>query len=285
MRKSIHKPGFLCDLCGSAENEVKKSLNRRLGIESSKFDVVKCLNCSLLSIYPTPDESEFASSYVDYVQKKHRISVEKERLHIYINKLVKLKQYGTGKRLLDIGAGIGTFVNCAKEYGYDATGIEYNKEQCKLSKKLYGIDLVNKKFEHVCQSFFKDTFDLISMHHVLEHVQSPRNVLSKVHSILKPGGVLVIEVPNQFCNIRTEVEYLIFRRLKYPDYPLDHLYFFSIKTLKLYLKRFEILELNQFRPRRRELPLLERIPKDLYRHLFSKLNIGGSSFIEAYLRK
>lgn len=281
----IDKPSFSCDLCGSAEHDVKKSLNKRMGFESSKFNVVKCLNCSLLSVHPTPDESEFASSYADYAQKKHRISVEKERLHIYINKLLKLKQYGTGKRLLDIGAGLGTFVNCAKEYGYEATGIEYNKEQCKLSKKLYGIDLVNKKFEHLCQNFFKDTFDIINMHHVLEHVQSPRNVLSKVRSILKPGGVLLIEVPNQFYNIRTEVEHLIFRRLKYHDCPFEHLYFFSIKTLKLYLRQFEMLELNQFRPRRRELPLLERIPKDLYRHLFSKLNIGGSSFIEVYLRK
>jgi len=282
----IDKPSFSCDLCGSAEHDVKKSLNRRMGLESSKFNVVKCLNCSLLSVYPTPDESEFASSYTtDYAHRKHRISVEKERLHIYNNKLVKLKRYGTGKRLLDIGAGLGTFVNCAKEYGYETTGIEYNKEQCKISKKLYGIDLVNKKFEHLCQNFFKDAFDVISMHHVLEHVQSPRNVLSKVNSILKPGGILVIEVPNQFFNVRTEVEHLIFRKLKYPDNPLEHLYFFSIKTLKLYLSPFKMLELNQFRPRRRKLPLLERIPKDLYRYLFSRLNIGGNSFIEAYLRK
>ena len=281
----IDKPSFSCDLCGSAEHDVKKSLNRRMGLESSKFNVVKCLNCGLLSLHPIPDETEFTAIYADYAHKKHRISVEKQRLYIYIDKLEKLKQYAIGNKLLDIGAGLGTFVKCAKEYGYDATGIEYDEEQCGLSKKLYNIDLVNRKFEDICKSFFEDGFDVINMHHVLEHVQSPRKLLNRVHSILKPGGVLLIEVPNQFCNVRTEIKYHLFRRFKYPSHSLHHLYFFSIKTLRLYLSSFKILELNQFRPKRRELPLLERIPKDLYRHLFSKFDIGGSSFIEAYLRK
>lgn len=283
----IDSPRFLCDLCGSSKFRVRKSLNRRLGIEGSKFNVVRCLNCGLLSICPLPDESEFDSIYDDYGVKRDRLSHETQRLNIYANKLKKLEELAGGKKLLDIGAGLGTFMKCAKEYGYDVTGIEYEKGQCRQAKEFYGIDLINNTFEHAYELLRKERFDVINLHHVLEHVRSPRKLLESAYNILSNNGVLLIEVPNQFCNLKTELRYYLFRKWPHPDNSLHHLYFFSIKTLKKYIELtgFKIVEVNQF-PRSAKTGLLwERMAMGLYLYLTSKLDITDSSFIEVYLRK
>ena len=278
---------FQCDFCSSHTYRIKKSLNRRLGIEHSKFNVVKCSDCGLISLYPIPDESNFAAIYADYAIKKERLSVESKRINIYNHKLEKLKKYNVGTNLLDIGAGLGTFIKCAKEYGYDAIGIEYEKDQCELAREIYGINLINLRFEDAYENLSKNSFDIINLHHVLEHVISPKKVLGMINHLLKKNGVLLIEVPNQFCNIKKNIEYSLFNRFKYPDNSFHHIHFFSIKTLRNYLKlyHFEILELNQFRTREKSIRYWERIPKDLYRCITTRLRIGGGSFIEVYCKK
>ena len=278
---------FQCDLCAFPKHNVKKSLNKRLGIENSKFSIVECLKCGLLSLYPLPYESEIASIYEDYAFKKDRLSVERIRINIYNHKLEKLKKYTTGNKLLDIGAGLGTFVRCAKEHGYDAIGIEYEKKQCSLAKEVYGINLINQKFEKFYETLSKTSFDIINLHHVLEHVISPKTVLEMIHNILNKNGILLIEVPSQFCNIRKAFKYYLFGKFKYPDNSLHHLYFFSIKTLRKYLELtdYKILELNQFRHRSKIIPFWEKAPKDLYRYLTTRLSLNTGNFIEVYCNK
>ena len=115
----------------------------------------------------------------------------------------------------------------------------------------------------------------------------PRRILEILHNLLRPGGVLLIEVPNQFFNIAKEVRYRFGRRPPAPSNPLHHLYFFSPRTLRRYALpgKFEIVELNQFRERRVQMPIWERVPKDIYRRGAECLGVGAGSSIEIYLRK
>lgn len=287
MRFSGCKTSFQCDLCAFQKHKIKTCLNRRLGIEDSRFNVVKCLKCGLLSLYPIPTENEFHSIYSDYAVKKDRISVEKSRKGIYESKLKKITQLTSGKRLLDIGAGVGTFVNCAGRFGFDPIGVEYESGQCKLAKELYGIDLINNRFEAICADLAEDPFDVIHMHHVLEHVQSPKRVLRLAYEILNKQGILLVEVPNQFSNIRTELRYYTLKKFTFPDNKLHHLYFFSIRTLMKYIQstNFEIIEFHQHRPREKKMPVWEKLPKDLFRYVTTKWHIGAGSIIEVYCRK
>ena len=286
-RNSNNTISFKCDLCGFLKYKVMKSCNTRVGIENTKYNIVKCMNCGLLSLNPIPSDPEFSTVYENYAIKKKRMSVENQRLEIYTHKLGKIRQYTNGNKLLDIGAGLGTFVKCAEEIGFDAIGVEYEKDQCELAKKLNGVELINGKIENVCQDFTKESFDVINLHHVLEHFQSPKEILKITHNLLKPNGILLIEVPNQFYNVKKELKYYLSGKFKYPDNALHHLCFFSIKTLKGYIRMydFEIIELNQFLPREKNTQFWERFPKDFYRYLVSKFEIGGGSFIEIYLKK
>jgi len=276
---------YICDLCGLHEYKIKEILSKRLGLEDTKYGVVKCVNCGLLRLYPIPDEIEFSSIYENYAVKKSRILVEQNREVIYKHKLQKLRKYCKGNRLLDIGAGLGTFVKCAIGENFDAIGIEYEEKQCQLAKELYNVDLINRKIEDIYKDLIHEEYDVINLHHVLEHVQSPMDILKVIKKLLAPGGIVLIEVPNQFSNIKKELWYRLFQKFKYPDNKLHHLTFFTIRTLKEYIKQnnFTILEINQFRPRTSNLPFLERLVKDSYRNVATKLNIGGNSFIELYL--
>ena len=96
--------------------------------------------------------------------------------------------------ILDVGSGGGEFSYLLHVLGHDVKGIEPNKGYAEYSIREYGLN--------VQVGFIQDVilpeagFDLITIWHVLEHTENPCAVLSKLHTFLKPQGVLVIEVPN-----------------------------------------------------------------------------------------
>ncbi len=112
-----------------------------------------------------------------------------------------------GKKLLEIGAGVGTFLIAARtKYGIDAYGVEPSKDEFspfnQISKAL--LEEYNLPSNIITPSmaeellFKNDTYDLIYSTNVLEHVQDPKKVLSESLRVLKPGGYLQFVVPNYF---------------------------------------------------------------------------------------
>ncbi|NWF75456.1 MAG: class I SAM-dependent methyltransferase [Nitrospirae bacterium] len=239
---------------------------------------MRCRKCSLKSLYPLPTEKDLAIIYDNYADKGSRARVEEIRKQfVYPRKIELLKKHTKGKRLLDIGAGLGTFVHMAQQQGFHAVGIEYEIKQCEIAKSKYGIELVNGTFEEISSQYQNEIFDIIHMHHVLEHLISPRIVLQKIYHLLANNGILLIEVPNQFDNIFFKYKYL--RGGKYPKYdnPLHHCYFFTPKTLRAYMIKtgFIIVTLNQYIKENEKNKC-----KHLIKFLFDRVGFGVSSFIE-----
>lgn len=97
-------------------------------------------------------------------------------------------------RMLDIGTGGGSFLKVAKDAGWDAAGCEPNRWLCKWCEENYGIRLVqgtvfDGKFE-------AESFDVVTLWDVLEHTPDPMSTLREVSRVLKPGGLLVVNVPD-----------------------------------------------------------------------------------------
>ena len=100
------------------------------------------------------------------------------------------------KRVLDIGSGPGFFLKRAKRRGWDVLGIEPSLAACNYSKK-HNIPTIQKFFYEVdIKQIGK--FDAIHIFDVLEHVNDPISILKKSYSLLKRGGIIVVEVPNDF---------------------------------------------------------------------------------------
>tara|TARA_A200000113_G_scaffold56596_1_gene47781 strand:+ start:933 stop:1784 length:852 start_codon:yes stop_codon:yes gene_type:complete len=93
-------------------------------------------------------------------------------------------------KLLDIGCGAGVFLSFMNNKNFDVFGVENNERANEIcaKKKL-------KVYESINQLATKD-FDLVTLWHVLEHLPSPEDAITKIHSLLSDEGILVVAVPN-----------------------------------------------------------------------------------------
>ena len=284
----LDQPMHKCDVCGDNNWKYNSCHTRKLGIENTKFSVFSCHRCDFLRLLPLPTNDELACIYGRYAEEGDRFAVEHERARdIYPAKLDKLKKMTRDHRLLDVGAGLGTFVYAAKQKGFDAIGVEYTREQCERARETYGVELVNDVIENWQNHFELQTFDIVNLHHVFEHLLHPREILKTLKELLVPMGVLLIEVPNQFCDLRKE----FFRRndfKKLKGNPLHHQSFFSPRTLVKLVESdgFQLVECRQFRSGSVVTGgVIRTTAVWMYRKFVERYRLGGGSFIEGYFRR
>lgn len=129
--------------------------------------------------------------------------------------------------LLDIGAGIGAFAAHLKMAGWTVTGLEPDNQTRKRANEIYAIELLPSE---VLYEMKDDSFDAITMWHVLEHVHDLHGYLSKIRSALKPGGKIFIAVPNHQSG---DAAYYKENWAAF-DVP-RHLYHFNPKAMKMVL--------------------------------------------------
>jgi SAM-dependent methyltransferase len=174
-----------CDLCGGT----------RLATVSSDAKVVECLACGYRFVAPRPSQAKIASSYSEPDFYDHWLEDEAGRTRMWSKRLDLLKRAGPNVRLLDIGAGIGTFLSLARDrLGWEVSGTEVSTAAVGIARERYGLDLLLGSAENLALP--PGSFDLITLWHVLEHVPSPSQTLKLCHDLLRPKGLLAIAVPN-----------------------------------------------------------------------------------------
>jgi SAM-dependent methyltransferase len=97
-------------------------------------------------------------------------------------------------RLLDAGAGRGRFVAAARRAGYDAAGVEPSARGVRAAREAYGIALVAAMIEDAPVA--AGSLDAVTLWHVLEHLDAPGAALERIATWLRPGGALLVGVPN-----------------------------------------------------------------------------------------
>lgn len=102
-------------------------------------------------------------------------------------------------RFIDVGCGDGRTVALAKCLGWDATGIEIDLQACATARSS-GLDIINGDYARLAE--FPNQLDCIMCSHVLEHVHAPLDLLKKLQSALKPGGLLLLTLPNSLSKLR-----------------------------------------------------------------------------------
>jgi SAM-dependent methyltransferase len=110
-------------------------------------------------------------------------------------RLKKVMEVSRGPTLLDVGAGIGTFLALARDRaGWEVTGTEVSTAAINLASQRQGISLLRGDAEDL--PITPGSFEVVTLWHVLEHVASPSRLLRVCHDALAPGGFLVLAVPN-----------------------------------------------------------------------------------------
>ncbi len=99
-----------------------------------------------------------------------------------------------GPRLLDVGAGRGRFVAAARNAGFQADGIEPSARGVRAAREQYAVEL--RAEEIATATVAPDRLDAVTVWHVLEHLDDPAAALATVVAWLRPGGLILIGVPN-----------------------------------------------------------------------------------------
>jgi SAM-dependent methyltransferase len=228
----------VCPLCFSE----KISLHLRCTdhfISKEVFQIDKCADCGFEFTQDYPEEKEIGRFYEseDYISHSDISKGFSNKLYRLIRKIMLLKKKRiisriTGRNtgdLLDIGSGTGYFGDTMKRAGWKVTGIEINEKARSYSTNRFGLECGDPEYISILQS---DSFDCITLWHVLEHFHDPFRYASAIFRLLRPDGVCVIALPNSLSSDAKHYG----RFWAAYDVP-RHLWHFNPETIRLFSEK------------------------------------------------
>ncbi len=161
-----------------------------------KTAIVRCRDCTHLYPNPMPFPVETLDKvYVDAEEYFHDHALEEKKANAL--KLVGEfeTRIGNRGRILDVGCGTGELIWAAKESGWDFEGVDPSSEFISVGKERLGVEGRVGTLE---QARFDDgSFDAVVLSGIIEHLYDPFATFSEVHRVLKPGGWIFFDVPNE----------------------------------------------------------------------------------------
>lgn len=231
-----------CNLCGADETTLLyPSTLKHVNKQQSKayhctnigygfhHAIVQCCKCGLVYANPRFPESKLLAAYQQVVDPLYEQEREGRVLTFqrHLKAIEELIGDYRGKRLLDVGAYTGVFVELAGEHGWDAYGIELSLWAAELCHQK-GLNVKRGTLNDV---YFSDNyFDVVTSWDVIEHLNDPHTHLADIHRILKPGGLLVIHT------IDIDAPFARLMGAHWPWLMEMHLVYFSRRTLALMLE-------------------------------------------------
>ncbi len=189
-----------CQLCGGSVFEQRFNCIDYT-VSKEYFSIVECKGCGFVFTNPRPNDSDLGKYYKSETYISHSDSSKGivNKLYKLVRKVTlkqKLKQiqpYLENNKLLDIGCGTGAFLNYCKLSGVDVLGIEPDEDARNFGKSQYSIDVHP---ESTMVELNAESFSVITMWHVLEHVGDLNKRVDEMKRLLTPNGRIFIAVPN-----------------------------------------------------------------------------------------
>lgn len=175
------------------------------------LSVVQCKNCNL--IYTNPRAKDAQENYfgdADIFFNEARLIFRGKKTHHrdrnYEYEIAHIKKIKPNGRFLDVGSNMGFFLRKAKQAGFDAEGVEPSPALAKIARENWGLTIHNSFLEKA--NLPKNSYDVISLIDVFEHVSNPKQLLKACDDILKPDGIIAIKVPNgEYTHFKAKLAY------------------------------------------------------------------------------
>ena len=248
-----------CFLCGSVGRILYERLRDWLFEAPGEWGFLKCPDCGLVWLNPRPIQDDLGEIYRGYYTRggnAHSTLRQKSERALYstlpgysslapnwfwnllgrglsLSSLMKERALlgtmclvGNEKgRLLDVGCGNGFFLSIMRDAGWQVVGVEPDREAAHGAQQRYGVTVLAGYLADA--KFDEQTFDAITLNHVIEHVFDPVAVLSECRRLLKPNGRIVVVTPN----VESEGHSIFksfWRGLEHPR----HIHLFSRRSLQ-----------------------------------------------------
>jgi len=161
---------------------------------------VICKKCGLIWSDPRPAEEKIKEFYSKEYRKEYKGITKPKKKHVYRDAKEAMRRYfyfkdilNKGDSLLDIGAGNGVFVYCLRQLGFNAKGVEPDENHARYARGELHVPVTTGFAQEIND---KESFNVVTLHHVLEHLADPLAELKNIWVILKNSGYLIVEVPN-----------------------------------------------------------------------------------------
>jgi 2-polyprenyl-3-methyl-5-hydroxy-6-metoxy-1,4-benzoquinol methylase len=190
-----------CNCCGADDTVLAFTGRDLLHGVPGEFTLVQCTRCRLLYMNPQLTPSELEAYYPDDYEA--HVGSQKQRLG-WLHRLDY--NYGIDKRyraimgyietgrMLDVGCGTGAFLDGMRERGWEVQGIEPGPRAAAYASEELDLDVQNTTLE--AAQLEPASLDLVTMWNVLEHLSDPLQGLRRIRSSLRPGGLLIVAIPN-----------------------------------------------------------------------------------------
>jgi 2-polyprenyl-3-methyl-5-hydroxy-6-metoxy-1,4-benzoquinol methylase len=135
-------------------------------------------------------------------------------------------------RLLEVGCAAGIYLDGMRQLGWQVEGIEIAEDAAQIAQQELGLDVHVGDANVLLAALPAAHYDVVAMWHVLEHLHDPAGALADVARVLRPGGLLMLELPNLDSPFAA-----LFGESWFPLEIPRHLYHFSAPTLRAMLAR------------------------------------------------
>ena len=189
-----------CPWCESENTEIYLQLKDEF-LTKEEFHICECKNCGLLFTTPRPPKDQIDRYYKSEEYYSHQENKQGFIPWIYESvKKINLKHkynlatsgLNVGK-MLDIGCGVGDFMHTMEAHGWQCMGVEPSDDAKAIARKRTKAKIINSE---ELEKITNETFDIITMWHVLEHVDNLKWQMEQLRRLVKLNGRIVIAVPN-----------------------------------------------------------------------------------------
>jgi 2-polyprenyl-3-methyl-5-hydroxy-6-metoxy-1,4-benzoquinol methylase len=248
-----------CPVCESAN--VKPSLFGGYDYRGGYYAIVRCRACRLCFVDPMPtaellmevyrgeeyfeDYASLGSSAVGYDASTEQVNPFDERT------LAALRSFRASGRLLDVGCAGGRFLARAASEGFEAYGVEPSASMVLEGRKRHALDIMEGTLVDAFARFGPRSFDVVHLADVLEHLPDLRTTMQTLASLLRDGGLLVLQQPMTFHSTMFNAFLglnMLLKKNRATAYPPLHLWEFTPMSLRRVLRDhgFELSHLEVF---------------------------------------
>jgi SAM-dependent methyltransferase len=158
------------------------------------YRIVQCSDCGLRFVNPQPSVHELNSFYSDFDHESTWRGAGEEGFDRAIRDV--LLNFRSSGSALDIGSSRGNFLMAMTRAGFSVYGVEPSPRNSEFARSVNRIPTFTGTIEQFLAAPPRQTFDVVTMLNVLEHLRDPKTVLLSLRRLMPENGIIAIVVPD-----------------------------------------------------------------------------------------